>query len=55
MLDKSRDMVVQVLEHGGAHPAEWSFCERESTRYIIQILLRADERRPMILPFMVKV
>ena len=55
MLDKSRDMVVQVLEHGGGHPAEWSFVNAKVRDTLSRFYYEQTKRRPMILPFMVKV
>jgi ribonuclease J len=55
MLDKSRDMVVQVLDHSGARPAEWSFVNAKVRDTLYRFYYEQTKRRPMILPIMVKV
>jgi ribonuclease J len=55
MLEKSRDMVVQVLDHSGEHPAEWSFVNAKVRDTLYKYYYEQTKRRPMILPFMVKV
>ncbi|MDD5287549.1 MAG: ribonuclease J [Dehalococcoidales bacterium] len=55
MLEKSRDMVVQVLDHSGARPAEWSFVNAKVRDTLYRFFYEQTKRRPMILPFMVKV
>jgi ribonuclease J len=55
MLDKSRDMVVQVLDHSGVRPAEWSFVNAKVRDTLYKFYYEQTKRRPMILPFMVKV
>jgi ribonuclease J len=55
MLDKSRDMVMQVLDHAGARPAEWSFVNAKVRDTLYRYYYEQTKRRPMILPFMVKV
>ena len=54
-LEKSRDMVVQVLDHGGEHPSEWSFVNAKVRDTLYKYYYEQTKRRPMILPFMVKV
>jgi ribonuclease J len=48
-------MVVQVLEHGGGHPAEWSFVNAKVRDTLYRFYYEQTKRRPMILTFMVKV
>jgi ribonuclease J len=55
MLEKSRDMVTAVLDHAGARPAEWSFVNAKVRDTLYRFYYEQTKRRPMILPFMVKV
>jgi len=55
MLDKSRDMVARVLNHSGDRPAEWSFVNVKVRDTLNKFYYEQTKRRPMILPFMVKV
>ncbi len=55
MLDKSRDMVAEYLDRGGDHPADWSFIYTKVRDILNKFYYEQTKRRPMILPFMVKV
>ncbi len=55
MLDESRDLVAQVLNHSGDRPAEWSFVNTKVRETLNKFYYEQTKRRPMILPFMVKV
>lgn len=55
MLDKSRDLVAQVLDRGGMHPVEWSFVNTKVRDTLHKFYYEQTKLRPMILPFMVKV
>ena len=55
MLDSSRDLVAQVLDHGGKHTAEWGFVTTKVRDKLNRFYYEQTKRRPMILPFMVKV
>ncbi|MBI2851816.1 MAG: ribonuclease J [Chloroflexi bacterium] len=55
MLEASRDLVARVLDHGGARPAEWSFVSTKVRDTLNKFYYEQTRRRPMILPFMVKV
>lgn len=55
MLDKSRDLVAQVLDHKGEHPADWSLVNTRIRDVLDRYYYERTRRRPMILPFMVRV
>jgi len=55
MLDQSRDLVAQILDHGGKHPAEWGFINNKVRDALSRFYYEQTKRRPMILPVMVKV
>ncbi len=55
MLEESRDVVARVLDHGGTRPAEWSFINTRVRDTLSKYYYEQTRRRPMILPFMVKV
>ncbi len=55
MLDESRDLVARVLDRGGEHPAQWSFVNVKVRDTLNKFYYEQTKRRPMILPFMVKV
>jgi ribonuclease J len=55
MLEKSRDMVAQVLDRSGMHSAEWSFVNTKVRDTLYKFYYEQTKRRPMILPFMIKV
>ena len=55
MLDNSRDLVAQVLDHGGKHTAEWGFVTTKVRDKLNRFYYEQTKRRPMILPVVVKV
>ncbi|MBA7679380.1 Ribonuclease J1 [subsurface metagenome] len=55
MIDGSRDLVARVLDHSGDRPAEWSFVSTKVRDVLNKFYYEQTKRRPMILPFMVKV
>jgi len=55
MLEKSRDLVAQTLDHSGKQPTEWSLVNDKIRDTLNRFYYDQTKRRPMILPFMVKV
>lgn len=55
MLESSRDLVARVLDHGAAHPADWGFISTKVRDTLQKFYYDQTRRRPMVLPFMVKV
>ncbi len=55
MLEASRDLVARVLDHGAARPADWGFVSTKVRDTLNKFYYEQTRRRPMILPFMVKV
>ena len=55
MLDESRDAVARILDRGGTHPADWGFISTKVRDTLNKFYYERTRRRPMILPFMVKV
>jgi ribonuclease J len=55
MIEQSRDLVARTLDHGGDRPAEWSFINTKVRDILNKFYYEQTKRRPMILPFMVKV
>jgi len=55
MLDQSRDLVARVLDRGSDHQAQWSFVNVKVRDTLNKFYYEQTKRRPMILPFMVKV
>jgi len=55
MLDESRDLVARVLDRGPARSAEWGFIYAKVRDTLNKFYYERTKRRPMILPFMVKV
>ena len=55
MLDKSRDLVAQVLDHGSKHTAEWGFVTTKVKDKLNKFYYEQTKRRPMILPVVIKV
>ena len=55
MIEKSRDLVARILDHSGDRPAEWSFINTKVRDTLNKFYYEQTKRRPMILPFMVKV
>jgi len=55
MLDESRDLVARVLDHSGARPTDWGFTNTKVRDTLNKFYYQQTRRRPMVLPFMVKV
>jgi ribonuclease J len=55
MIEKSRDLIAQTLDHSGNRPAEWSYINTKVRDTLDRFFYEQTKRRPMILPFMVKV
>jgi len=55
MIEQSRDLVARVLDHGGARPADWGFINTKVSDTLHKFYYEQTRRRPMILPFMVKI
>jgi ribonuclease J len=55
MLEESRDLVARTLDHSGTRPAEWSLVYTKVKDALNKFYYEQTKRRPMILPFMVKV
>ncbi len=55
MIDESRDAVARILDRGGTHPADWGFISTKVRDTLKKFYYERTRRRPMILPFMVKV
>ena len=55
MIDESRDLVARVLDHSGDRSAAWSFTDKKVRDILNRFYYEQTKRRPMILPFMVKV
>jgi ribonuclease J len=55
MMEESRELLVHALDHGGGRLAEWSFINNKVRDTLEKFYYDRTKRRPMILPFMVKV
>ncbi len=55
MLDESRDLVANALDHGSDRLADWSFVNTKVKDTLNKYYYDQTRRRPMVLPFMVKV
>jgi ribonuclease J len=55
MIEASRNLVAKVLDHGGTRPADWGFISTKVRDTLNRFYYEQTRRRPMILPFMVKV
>ena len=55
MIDESRDLVARILDHSGDRSAEWSFVNTKVRDTFNRFYFEQTKRRPMILPFRVKV
>ncbi len=55
MLEESRDLVVRTLDRSGKRPTEWDFISTKVRDTLNKFYYEQTRRRPMILPFMVKV
>ncbi|HEY82580.1 MAG TPA: ribonuclease J [Dehalococcoidia bacterium] len=55
MIEESRDLLARTLDHSGARAVEWSFINAKVRDTLDKFYYERTKRRPMILPFMVKV
>ncbi|MFC1965498.1 ribonuclease J [Chloroflexota bacterium] len=55
MIEESRNVVARVLDHGGTRPADWGFINTKVRDTLNKYYYEQTRRRPMVLPFMVKV
>ncbi|MBN1176321.1 MAG: ribonuclease J [Dehalococcoidales bacterium] len=55
MMDESRELLAKTLDHSGGRVAEWSFINTKVKDTLDKFYYQRTKRRPMILPFMVKV
>jgi ribonuclease J len=55
MMDESRELLSRTLDHGGGRISEWSFINTKVKDTLEKFFYDRTKRRPMILPFMVKV
>jgi len=55
MMDESRALLAKTLDHSGGRVAEWSFINTKVKDTLEKFYYQRTKRRPMILPFMVKV
>jgi ribonuclease J len=55
MIEASKDEVARVLDHGSARPSDWAFINSKIRDTLNKFYYDQTRRRPMVLPFMVKV
>ena len=55
LMDESRQLLATTLDHGGGRIPEWSFINTKVKDTLEKYYYDKTKRRPMILPFMVKV
>ncbi|MFH1647178.1 MAG: ribonuclease J [Chloroflexota bacterium] len=55
MMEESRELLARTLDHGSGRIAEWSFINTKVKDTLDKFYYQRTKRRPMILPFMVKV
>jgi ribonuclease J len=55
MIEESRDVVAHFLDQGRSHPPEWGSINTKVKETLGKFYYQQTRRRPMILPFMVKV
>ena len=55
MIEGSRELVARILDRSGSHSADWGFINTKVKDALNRFYYEQTRRRPMILPFMVKV
>jgi len=55
MMNESRELLAKTLDHGSGRVAEWGFINTKVKDTLEKFYYKKTKRRPMILPFMVKV
>ena len=51
MLERSRDLVAELLDRGGEKPADWNFIYNKVRDVLSKFYYEQTKRHPMILPF----
>jgi ribonuclease J len=55
MIEESRNLLTNTFDHSGVRTAEWSYINAKVRDTLDKFFYERTKRRPMILPFMVKV
>ncbi len=55
LMDESRELLARTLDHSGGRVSEWSYINSKVKDTLEKFYYDRTKRRPMILPFMVKV
>ena len=55
MIEESRDLVAEALDHGSDQATDWGFVSTKVRDTLYRFYYERTRRRPMILPFMVSV
>ena len=55
MIEESRELVARSIDHGGNRPADWGFINPRVKESLGNYYYKQTRRRPMILPYMVRV
>lgn len=55
MIEESRQLITKTLSHGGGRIPEWNYINNKVRDTLDKFFYDRTKRRPMILPFMVKV
>ncbi len=55
MLEKSRDVLAEALDHSGTRISDWNYINIKVRDTLDKFYYEQTKRRPMILPFMVKI
>jgi ribonuclease J len=55
MIEESRDLVAEMLDHGSEQSTDWGFVSTKVRDTLYRFYYERTRRRPMILPFMVSV
>jgi ribonuclease J len=55
MMEESRELVARAIDHGGSRPADWGFINPRVKDSLGKYYYKRTRRRPMILPYMVRV
>ncbi len=55
MMEESRELLARTIDHGGGRVAEWGFINSKVKDTLERFYYQRTKRRPMILPFMVRV
>lgn len=55
MMNESRELLAKTIDHGGGRIAEWNYINSKVKDTLEKFYYQRTKRRPMILPFMVKV